>query len=64
MLSVDQVIDVLLDSVGEPRDGITVIGGEPFAQAIGLAAVLGRVKARGIHTTVYTGYSATRSRWN
>jgi anaerobic ribonucleoside-triphosphate reductase activating protein len=57
VLSVDQVVEVLLDPAGEPRDGITVIGGEPFAQPVGLAAVLRRVKARGLHTTVYTGYT-------
>jgi 4Fe-4S single cluster domain/Radical SAM superfamily len=56
-LSVDQVVEVLLDPVGEPRDGITVIGGEPFGQPVGLAAVLSRLKARGIPTTVYTGYT-------
>ena len=57
VLSVDQVVEVLLDPAGEPRDGITVIGGEPFAQPVGLAAVLSHVKARGLHTTVYTGYT-------
>jgi anaerobic ribonucleoside-triphosphate reductase activating protein len=57
ILSVDKVLSALLDRSGEPRDGVTVLGGEPFAQAAGLAALLARLKARGIHTTVYTGYT-------
>ena len=28
-----------------------------FLQPVGLAALLGRIKARGLHTTVYTGYT-------
>ena len=36
---------------------MTVLGGEPMAQADGLAALLHRLKARGTHTVVYTGYT-------
>jgi anaerobic ribonucleoside-triphosphate reductase activating protein len=57
VLSVDKVLSALLDRSGEPRDGVSVLGGEPFAQAAGLAALSARLKARGIHTTVYTGYT-------
>src|SRR6266851_4859488 len=33
------------------------LGGEPFAQPVGLAAFLRCLKARRIHTVVYTGYT-------
>lgn len=57
VLGVDVLVDALLDPAGEPRDGISVLGGEPMAQAAGLAALLRRLKARGLHTTIYTGYT-------
>lgn len=57
LLSVADVVDVLLDPVGGPRDGVTVIGGEPMAQPVGLAALLRCLKARDIHTVVYTGFT-------
>src|SRR5579859_5616894 len=57
VLPVDALLDALLDPIGAPRDGVTVIGGEPFAQPVGLAALLSRLRARQVHTTVYTGYT-------
>jgi anaerobic ribonucleoside-triphosphate reductase activating protein len=57
MLPVDVLVEALLDPIGEPRDGVTVLGGEPMAQPDGLAALLLRLKARGMHTVVYTGYT-------
>ena len=56
-MPVDALVELLLDPTGEPRDGVSVLGGEPFLQPVGLAALLGRLKARGVHTTVYTGYT-------
>lgn len=56
-LSVSEVVDLVLDSQGEPRDGVTVLGGEPFLQPEGLAALLGTFKERGLHVTLYTGYT-------
>ena len=53
----DALIEALLDPVGEPRDGISIVGGEPYALPQGLAALLRGLKARGVHTTVYTGYT-------
>lgn len=43
--------------MGEPRDGVTVCGGEPFAQVQGLVTLLERLKSRAIHTVVYSGYT-------
>jgi organic radical activating enzyme len=54
---VDILVDALLDPVGEPRDGVSVLGGEPFGQPYSLAALLRRLKARGVHTLVYGGFT-------
>jgi anaerobic ribonucleoside-triphosphate reductase activating protein len=56
-LTVSEVVDLALDSQGEPRDGVTVLGGEPFLQPEGLAALLGALKERGLHVTLYTGHT-------
>src|SRR5439155_5479371 len=37
-------------------EGVTVLGGEPFDQARGLAEVLSQVRPRGLSTMVYTGH--------
>ncbi|MDE3075270.1 MAG: radical SAM protein [Chloroflexota bacterium] len=54
---IDSVVYDLLSANAEPRDGITVLGGEPFAQVNALLDVLNAVKAKGVHTTVYSGYT-------
>jgi anaerobic ribonucleoside-triphosphate reductase activating protein len=56
-LTVGEVVDLVLDEQGVPRDGVTVLGGEPFLQPEGLAALLGALKGRGLHVTLYTGYT-------
>ncbi|MBI4496631.1 MAG: radical SAM protein [Chloroflexi bacterium] len=56
-LSVDDVVTALLHPSGTPRDGVTVLGGEPLFQPQGLAALLRELKAAGIHTVVYSGYT-------
>jgi anaerobic ribonucleoside-triphosphate reductase activating protein len=56
-LTISEVVALLLDEQGAPRDGVTVLGGEPFLQPKGLAALLGALKARGLHVTLYTGYT-------
>ncbi len=56
-LPVELLVDCLLDPIGAPRDGVTVLGGEPFLQPTGLAALLRQLKARGVHTVVYTGFT-------
>lgn len=56
-LSVDQIVEELLDPVGEPRDGITILGGEPMAQPLGLVALLRALKNRGLQVVVYSGYT-------
>ncbi len=63
-LGVADVVAALLQPAGEPRDGITVLGGEPFFQPQGLAALLRALKRRGLHTVVYSGYTLEAlARW-
>lgn len=56
-LSVMDVVAALLDPAGEPRDGASVLGGEPFFQPAGLLTLLQTLSARAIHIVVYTGYT-------
>lgn len=57
LLPVAAVAAAALDPAGAPRDGVTVLGGEPFAQPKGLAALLWFFKSQRTHTVVYTGYT-------
>ena len=57
-----------MTATGDREDETTTlfdaVGGEPFFQPQGLAAVLREIKGRGIHTVVYTGYTLeTLGRW-
>ena len=56
-LTINEAVELLLDKRGEPCDGITVLGGEPFLQTKGLAALLRALKEHGQHITLYTGYT-------
>jgi anaerobic ribonucleoside-triphosphate reductase activating protein len=56
-LSITEIVKLVLDKEGEPRDGVTILGGEPFDQPIGLLALTQELKARGQHLTIYTGYT-------
>ena len=40
-----------------PRDGVTLSGGDPFAQPQACAEIVARIKDIGIHTIVYTGFT-------
>jgi anaerobic ribonucleoside-triphosphate reductase activating protein len=55
-MKVSEVIERLLDPQGEPRDGVTILGGEPFLQPEGLLALMQSLKLREQHITLYTGY--------
>jgi len=56
-MEVREVVERVLDPTGEPRDGVTVLGGEPFLQPDGLLALMKALKQRGQHITLYTGYT-------
>lgn len=57
-VGVDIVAEALLDPNYE-RDGVTILGGEPFAQPLALAMLIGELRALqpGLHITVYSGYT-------
>jgi len=44
-------------SYGADHDGVTILGGEPFDQPEPVAELVSRLKDRGIHITVYSGYT-------
>lgn len=55
-MSVDSLVAGLRERISR-IDGITVSGGEPFEQPIGLAALLEGALALGLSTVVYTGFT-------
>jgi anaerobic ribonucleoside-triphosphate reductase activating protein len=57
LVPVSRLVQALLDPAFE-RDGITVVGGEPFAQPEGLWVLVQELRARGCrHILVYSGYT-------
>ena len=57
LMGITEIVALLLDPVGEPRDGVTILGGEPFLQHETLPLLLRELKARRLHTTLYSGYT-------
>jgi len=56
-MTISEVVEAVLNPEGAPRDGVTVLGGEPFLQPEGLLALVTALKARGQHITLYSGYT-------
>lgn len=54
-MDVERVLEALLDPAGEPRDGVTLLGGEPLDQPEGIALLMRQLKARGQHIVLYSG---------
>ncbi|MBI2413122.1 MAG: radical SAM protein [Deltaproteobacteria bacterium] len=50
-------IDGIFERIQTPVEGITVSGGEPFAQTEGLILLLKAARERSLSTIVYTGYT-------
>jgi anaerobic ribonucleoside-triphosphate reductase activating protein len=60
---VDRLADALLDPA-HPRDGVSVVGGEPFHQPEGLLALVRALRDRGCrHLLCYSGFTYERLRW-
>ncbi len=57
LMGVGEIVELLLDPSGEPRDGVTVLGGEPFLQHQHLPSLLREMKKRDQHITLYSGYT-------
>jgi len=58
VVDIATVADALLSS-NATRDGVTIVGGEPFAQPKALAALVDALRERqpDLHITVYSGYT-------
>ena len=57
LISVKKLAEVLLDPKFE-RDGVSILGGEPFAQADGLLALVRELRSKGCpHILCYSGYT-------
>lgn len=54
--------DLLEEACDAGVEGISLLGGEPFAQAEGLAALAEGVRARGLSVMVYSGYTLAELR--
>jgi anaerobic ribonucleoside-triphosphate reductase activating protein len=54
---ITDAVEEVLSNEGGPRDGVTITGGEPFDQPVALAGMLRQLKARNIHTIVYSGFT-------
>ena len=56
-ISVKRLADLLLDEMHE-RDGVTILGGEPFAQPEGLLALVKELRSKNCpHIVCYSGYT-------
>lgn len=57
LVSIDRLADALLDPACD-RDGVSILGGEPFAQVEGLLALVRALRSRGCtHILCYSGYT-------
>jgi anaerobic ribonucleoside-triphosphate reductase activating protein len=57
LISVNRLADLLIDSNFE-RDGVSILGGEPFAQPDGLLALVKALRSKGCpHIVCYSGYT-------
>lgn len=56
LTSIDAIIAEIDEKSGE-HDGVTVLGGEPFDQAESVARLVEKLKAKGYHLTVYSGFT-------
>lgn len=46
-----------IEKRGGEHDGVTILGGEPFDQLEGLEILVKKLKTKGFHLVIYTGYS-------
>lgn len=58
-VTVGAVADALTAPAGAPRDGYSLLGGEPLDQARGVAALVAALRARepAAHVVLYSGYT-------
>ena len=56
LVSIDEIMCEIEKASGE-HDGVTILGGEPFDQPKSLEILVRKLKARGFHLTIYTGFT-------
>ena len=57
LVPIDRLAGALLDPACD-RDGVSILGGEPFAQVVGLLALVRTLRSRGYaHILCYSGYT-------
>lgn len=56
LFSISTLVDEIVANRAE-HDGVTILGGEPFDQPSQVAELVSRLKLRGFHITVYSGYT-------
>lgn len=56
LVSVSSIVAEVVAHRGE-HDGVTILGGEPFDQPQPVAELVSRLKHRGLHVTIYSGYT-------
>lgn len=56
LVSITEIISEVDKKSGE-HDGVTILGGEPFDQPESLEILVKRLKAKGYHLVIYSGYT-------
>ena len=56
LVSIAEIVAEIEKRSGE-HDGVTILGGEPFDQSEGLEILVVRLKSKGFHLTIYTGFT-------
>lgn len=56
LVSITEIILEIDEKSGE-HDGVTILGGEPFDQLESLEILVKRLKAKGYHLVIYSGYT-------
>ena len=56
LVSITEIISEIDEKSGE-HDGVTILGGEPFDQPESLEILVKRLKAKGYHLVIYSGYT-------
>ncbi len=46
-----------IDQKSREHDGVTILGGEPFDQVENLSVLVQKLKSKGFHLTIYTGFT-------
>lgn len=62
--SLEEILDQIDEATTTGVEGITLLGGEPFAHAVGAAALAGEAQAHGLSVMIFSGYTLEGLRAN